>query len=164
MCYFTKCSRNQGVDYTNSEINIVFGRLKINKKGEGEIKPINNDLQHSDDNPAYIEEISARNFFRKWDNVKNICESFTPLKKAKQIFIKDNPLWGMKITRIERLGLKDRQEVRFGVVITLKEINGVNRIDDFIKNASLRGWLVTGLEIETQIDVYNKLNEDIQFE
>lgn len=164
MCYFTKCSRNQGVDYTNSEINIVFGRLKINKKGEGEIKPINNDLQHSDDNPAYIEEISARNFFRKWDNVKNICESFTPLKKAKQIFIKDNPLWGMKITRIERLGLKDRQEVRFGVVITLKEINGVNRIDDFIKNASLRGWLVTRLEIETQIDVYNKLNEDIQFE
>ena len=54
--------------------------------------------------------------------------------------------------------------MRFGVVITLKEINGVNRIDDFIKNASLRGWLVTRLEIETQIDVYNKLNEDIQFE
>lgn len=162
MCYFTKCSRNQGVDYTNTEINIVFGRLKLN--GKKDIEPINKDNQHSDSDPGYVKEIAARNFFRKWDNVKNISECLTSRSKAKKIFNTSNPLWGMRITRIERLGIKNRQEVRFGVVVTLKEINGVNRIDDFIKQASLRGWLVSKLEMETQVDVYNKLNEDIEFD
>ena len=159
MCYFPKCSRNQGVDYTNTELNITFGRL--NEKG---IKPINDDRQHFDDAPGYIREDSARAIFRKWDNVKHICESFTPRKQAKSIFNKANPQWGMSVKTIERLRKRDGKGIRFGVVVTLKEINGVNRIDDFIKQASLRGWLVSELRIETQVDVYNKLNEEIEFE
>ncbi|MBW4017084.1 hypothetical protein HG534_12450 [Moraxella osloensis] len=50
------------------------------------------------------------------------------------------------------------------MIITLKEINGVNRIDDFIKQASLRGWLVSQLQIDAQVDIYNKLNEEIEFD
>lgn len=159
MCYFPKCSRNQGVDYTNTELNITFGRL--NEKG---ITPINDDKQHFDDAPGYIREHSARAIFRKWDNVKHISESFTSKKQAKSILNKTNPQWGMSVKTIERLRKRDGLGIRFGVVVTLKEINGKNRIDDFIKQASLRGWLVNELRVETQINVYNKLNEEIEFE
>lgn len=158
MCYFPKCSRNQGVDYTNTELNITFGRLT--KKG---IKAINDDRQHFDDAPGYIKEYSARAIFRKWDNVKHICESFTQKKKAKSILNMANPQWGMSVKTIERLRKRDGEGIRFGVVVTLKEIKGINRIDDFIKQASLRGWLVDELRVKTQIDLYNKLNEEIEF-
>ncbi|WP_439291436.1 S8 family peptidase [Lonepinella koalarum] len=162
MCYFPKCYRNQGVDYTNTELNLVFGRLS-NKKGET-IKAINNDAQHFDDAPGYIREDSARNIFRKWDNVKHINETFTPRKQAKTILNTDNPQWGMSVRTIERLRKRDGEGIRFGVVVTLKEINGVNRIDDFIKLAQLRGWLVNQLQVETQVEIYNKLSEEIVFE
>ena len=159
MCYFPRCSRNQGVDYTNTELNITFGRL--NDEG---INPINNDRQHFDDAPGYIKEESARTLFRKWDNTKHICESFTPSKKAKSIFNTANPQWGMSVKTIERLKKKDGEGIRFGVVVTLKELKGVNRIEEFIHQASLRGWLVSKLQVETQVEIYNKLNEEIVFE
>lgn len=158
MCYFPKCSRNQGVDYTNTELNLTFGRL--NKTG---IEPLNKDKQHFDDAPGYIREDSARTIFRKWDNVKHICESFTSKKQSKPILNTANPQWGMSVKTIERLRKRDGKGIRFGVVVTLKEINGINRIDDFIKQASLRGWLVNELQVETQVDIYNKLNEEIEF-
>ena len=50
------------------------------------------------------------------------------------------------------------------MVVTLKEMNGVNRIDDFIKMCMARGWLVNQLDIESQLDVYAKAEEDIVFE
>lgn len=159
MCYFPKCSRNQGVDYTNTELNLVFGSLT--EKG---IKPINKDKQNMDDAPGYVKEESARNLFRKWDNVKHIGETFTPRKKAKPILNMANPQWGMSVKTIERLRKRDGQGIRFGVVVTLKEINGVNRIEDFINQAQLRGWLVNQLIAETQMDIYNKLSEDVEFE
>ena len=31
LCYFPNCTRNQGVDYTNTEMDIHFGRLSISK-------------------------------------------------------------------------------------------------------------------------------------
>lgn len=159
MCYFPKCSRNQGVDYTNSELNLTFGRLT--EKG---ISPINNDKQNMDDAPGYIKEDSARNIFRKWDNVKHIGETFTPRKKAKPILNSANPQWGMSVKTIERLKKRDGQGIRFGVVVTLKEINGINRIDDFISQAQLRGWLVNRIQLDNKVDLYNKLTEEIDFE
>lgn len=41
-------------------------------------------------------------------------------------------------------------------VVTLKEMNGVNRIDDFIKLCMVRGWLVNQIDVQNQIDIYNK--------
>ena len=49
-------------------------------------------------------------------------------------------------------------------MITLKEINGVNRIDEFIKNAQLKGWLVNQIDVETRIDIFNIAEEEIEFE
>ena len=63
-----------------------------------------------------------------------------------------------------RLDPKDGMGVRFGVIVTLKEINGVNRIDEFIKNCTLNGWLVNRLDIQTRIEINEKINEDIEFE
>ena len=54
--------------------------------------------------------------------------------------------------------------IRFGVVVTLKEINGVNRIDEFIKNCTLNGWLVNEIDVQTRVDINKKVNEDIEFE
>ena len=50
------------------------------------------------------------------------------------------------------------------MVVTLKEMNGVNRIDDFVKMCRARGWLVNRLDIENQLDVYAKAEEEIEFE
>ena len=159
MCYFPNCSRNQGVDYTNTELNLLFGRLT--EKG---IRSINKDRQNTDDDPGYIREVSARGLFRKWDNIKHITETFTPQNRAKSILNKSSPQWGMSIKTIERLHKRDGKGIKFGVVVTLKEINGINRIEDFINRAQLRGWLVTQLRVEERIDTYNKLSEEIKFE
>ena len=47
-----------------------------------------------------------------------------------------------------RLDKKYGAGMQFGIVVTLKEISGVNRIDDFIKNCLLRGWLVNNIAEE----------------
>lgn len=54
--------------------------------------------------------------------------------------------------------------IPFGVVVTLKEMNGVNRNDEFIKLCIARGWLVNRLDVENQIDIYAKAEEEINFE
>ena len=55
-------------------------------------------------------------------------------------------------------------ELKFGAVITLKEINGVNRIQDFIRACALRGWIVNQLNVQNQIEVYNTSQEEIVFD
>lgn len=162
MCYFPMCDRTQGVDYTNTELNLHFGR--INNKGK--IEDIKGDKQNQDvilDNERYfLLEGEARERFRKWDNVKYITER--PKNKMMPKKSYDNKNWGMEIKTNNRLDPKDGMGIRFGVVVTLKEINGVNRIDEFIKNCTLNGWLVNKIDVQTRIDINKKVNEDIEFE
>ena len=73
-------------------------------------------------------------------------------------------MWGLSIKTKERLAPKTGRGLQFGVVVTLKEMNGVNRIDEFIKLCMVRGWLVNRIDIENQIDVYSKAEEEIEFE
>ena len=162
MCYFPMCDRTQGVDYTNTELNLHFGR--INNKGK--IEDIKGDKQNQDvilDNEKYfLLEGEARERFRKWDNVKYIAER--PKNKMMPKKSYDNKNWGMEIKTNNRLDPKDGIVIRFGVVVTLKEINGVNRIDEFIKNCTLNGWLVNKIDVQTRVDINKKVNEDIEFE
>ena len=68
MCYFPLCDRAQGVDYTNTELNLHFGRIQ----DDGKLNEINDDKQNLDDigeSRSYILEGDARERFRKWDNV-----------------------------------------------------------------------------------------------
>lgn len=161
MCYFPTCDRAQGVDYTNTELNLHFGRIKDN----GTLYGINDDKQNLDDNAdgarQYILEGEARKKFRKWDNVKYISEKPSKDKQAKKSYKNKN--WGMEIKTNNRLDPKDGIGLRFGVVVTLKEINGVNRIDEFIKNCHLNGWLVNIIDIQNRIDIHEKVNEEIVF-
>ena len=162
MCYFPMCDRTQGVDYTNTELNLHFGR--INNKGK--IEDIKGDKQNQDvilDNEKYfLLEGEARERFRKWDNVKYIAERPKNKMMLKKSY--DNKNWGMEIKTNNRLDPKDGIGIRFGVVVTLKEINGVNRIDEFIKNCTLNGWLVNKIDVQTRVDINKKVNEDIEFE
>ena len=64
-----------------------------------------------------------------------------------------NKNWGMEIKTNNRLDPKDGVGLRFGVVVTLKEMYGVNRIEEFIRNCHLN-----------RIDIHEKVNEEIEFE
>jgi len=160
MCYFPKCNRAQGVDYTNTELNLHFGRIKDNQK----LNEINNDKQNQndvyDEKKNYLYEGEARDKFRKWDNVKYIAEVPKRTNVPRKSY--GNKNWGMEIKTNNRLDPKDGEGIRFGVVVTMKEMNGVNRIDDFIKNCNLSGWLVNEINIKNRIDIHEKLNEDVE--
>ena len=84
MCYFPICDRTQGVDYTNTELNLHFGRIK----DDGKLNEINNDKQNQDDalntEKSYLLEGDARERFRKWDNVKYVTEVPKGTNKSKK--------------------------------------------------------------------------------
>lgn len=162
MCYFPICERTQGVDYTNTELNIHFGRIKDNKK----INDIKGDRQNQEDLESekyFLLESDARSNFRKWDNVKYVAEKPKTRSQAKKAY-KEYKNWGMEIKTNNRLNPEHGKGLRFGVVVTIKEINGVNRIDEFIKNCYLNGWLVNELDIQVRENIHQKLNEDVEFE
>ena len=162
MCYFPLCDRAQGVDYTNTELNLHFGRIKDN----GKLNEINEDKQNQCDDigeaGSYILEGEARERFRKWDNVKYISEKVRDRRIPKKAYKINN--WGMEIKTNNRLEPKDGIGLRFGVVVTVKEMYGVNRIDEFIKNCNFNGWLVNTIDIRNRIDIHRKINEEIDFE
>jgi hypothetical protein len=168
LCYFPNCSRNQGVDYTNTEMDIKFGRLKKTIKGKKERIDIEdiNDNKQSEETNYYLYEEDARKLFRKWDNIKHKREYIETEKGGKRRGKKkkENPLWGISIKTKERLNSKDGKSLKFGLVITLKEINGVNRIEQFIQQCLFKGWLVNRINVENKIDIYNKAEEEIIFE
>lgn len=159
LVYFPQCDRNQGVDYTRTEMDIHFGRV-VAKRGNATIKSIDNN-QQSENKLLTLYEEDARKMYRKWDNVKHISEEIKERRIPRKAY--DSGLWGLKINTKERLQRK-KEPLPFGVVVTLKEMNGINRIDDFIKMCMARGWLVNRLEIENQLDVYVKAEEEIEFE
>lgn len=159
LCYFPKCSRNQGVDYTNTEMDIHFGRVREGKRG-AEIKSINNNVQGNEGCALY--EGPARDLYRKWDNIKHISDTIKERSRARDKY--GAGLWGLSVKTKERLKSAHDKAMQFGIVITLKEMNGVNRIDDFIKLCMVRGWIVNRIDVSTIIDVYTKAEEIVDFE
>ena len=155
MCYFPECSRTQGVDYTNRELSLKFGRVKPN----GQIDDINENIQ--DEEGVYANERLSRKEFRKWENTKFISKV---LKANRSIKAYGERLWGMSVISKERLASKMDKDLNFGIVITLREINGINRIDDFIKACTLRGWIVSEIDVQNQIDIYNTNQEEVIFD
>ncbi|MHA3801547.1 S8 family peptidase [Mycoplasma sp. VS30B] len=162
MCYTTKCDRSQGVDYSNTELNLQFGRIKDNWK----ISSINGDKQNKENNDEeslnYLQEKYVREFYRKWDNVKIISNTDSPRSRAKMSYTNKN--WGMEIKTNNRLDPKDGENIRFGIVVTLKEINGENRIEEFIQMFDSEHWLVTEIENNVQVEFYEKIKEEIELQ
>ncbi|WP_334329661.1 S8 family peptidase [Companilactobacillus sp. HBUAS59699] len=157
MCYFPKCSRNQGVDYTNTELDIYFGRIKNN----GDIDSVDKNRQSLDNELGYLTEKDARKMFKKWDNVKHISDVIKDTPVARKVYHSNDEMWGMSIKTKERLRAGDGEDIKFGVVVTLKEINGTNRIEDFIQKFSLKGWLVNRIDVDQRVNIYQTVNEDL---
>lgn len=157
LCYFPKCSRTQGVDYTDRELSLKFGRIMDDK---GKINDINDNVQ--DDADSRMDERQSRKEFRKWDNTKFISRIVKNSNKPVKSY--DDRLWGLSVTSKERLSTQMRSPLNFGVVVTLKEVNGINRIEDFIKACILRGWIVNRIDVQNQLDIYASGQEEIYFE
>lgn len=154
LCYFPDCSRNQGVDYTSTELDLHFGRIIDNT-----IRTINDNLQNTEASREY--EKDARSYHRKWDNVKVICETVKQRGKPKEV--KQKGLWGISIKKTER-NSKHPHTTRFGMVVTLKNINGENLIQDFIQQCAWNNLLVTPLHISQSIELFNKMSEELTLE
>ena len=152
MCYFPYCSRNQGVDYTNTEFDITFGRINKDK-----IKSIDNNYQTEIGTFMYEED--ARKLYRKWDNIKHIREVFSK-NKGKKVYT-EKGLWGISIKTKERLEEKFGNGIKFGLVITLKEINGNNRFNEFVQLCNFNSWIVDRINVENSIDIYNLAEEEL---
>ncbi|MEA2028813.1 MAG: S8 family peptidase, partial [Campylobacterota bacterium] len=90
LCYFPASSRNQGVNYTNTELDIKFGRLN----NKNTIQSINKNYQTEEYSHRTWEE-DARKLFRKWDNVKHIRDIFTGRNRELRAY--DNSLWGLSL-------------------------------------------------------------------
>lgn len=159
LCYFPRCSRNQGVDYTDTEMDIHFGRTFEGKKGI-EIKSVNNNTQ--DVEGCFLYEGPARQLYRKWDNIKHISDKTSSRARPKDKLGAGH--WGLSIKIKERLKKNYDKDMQFGVVITLKEMKGINRIDDFIKLCMIRGWIVNRIEIHSRIEIFTKAEENIEFD
>ncbi len=155
LCYSPECTRSQGVDYTNRELSLQFGRIKPN----GNIDDINENVQDSD--LTYMDERHSRKEQRKWENTKFISKV---LKKNKAVKSYGDRQWGFAITTKERDTSENRKEMNFGVVITLKEINNINRISDFITLCEMRGYIVNEINIQQKMELYISNQEEIDFE
>ena len=155
LCYFPECSRSQGVDYTSRELSLKFGRVD----NKGVIKDINDNDQ--DDDGSYADERKSRREFRKWENTKFISKL---LKNNKPVVSYADRLWGVSIISKERLTTYMKDDINFGVVVTLHELNGINRIQDFITACTLRGWIVNEIDVEARVDLYNRNQEEIVLE
>lgn len=155
LCYFPVCNRNQGVDYTGTEMDLHFGQLK-----EAKIKPLNGNRQGIEG--SYVNEDDARLYFRKWDNVKHVNDELKKNMRLRKTY--GNNLWGVKIRKTTRNDRADNTPVPFGLVVTLKDITGANRYNEFIQQCMMRGWLVNRVDINAQIEIYEAAEVDVEFE
>lgn len=159
LCYFTDCSRNQGVDYSDVELELGFGSIN-DKLSLNKIK----NKEDREDSIAVSEE-KARNDLRKWDNIKVIREVLAAKKGKKKGKKKSSSdYWGLQIISNERIYKGERTKTKFALVVTLKEVNGKNRFDDFRARCEMSNWFVSDINIETRIDIYNQAEADIEFD
>lgn len=158
LCYFPPCDRRQGVDYTSTELDLHFGRID----DKDSLRAVNNNRQG--DNDDFTTEGTARNSYRKWDNVKHIGENFSNGQRGRKAY--KTQMWGLKIrktTRWDKPASAPFGNLRFGIVVTLREMEGVNRIDEFIQKCSLRGWIVHSVDVQNRVDIYNAAEVEINF-
>lgn len=171
LCYFPNCSRKEGVDYTRTEVSLRLGRVfeRVTKKADGTeerkfaIKPINNDKQDTLD--AAISEDIARDNYRKWDNVKHIGEIIKPGARAKKSY--GFGRWGLAFTLKDRASVRSErtsEDTPVGVVVTLKDLHGNNRIDEFVFNCQAAGWIVNRIDMEARLDLRQEMDAEIDFD
>ena len=160
LAYFPYGNRNNGVDYTNTEMDVHVGRVTLNKKGNVCIRSIDNNKQ-DDEGHHTIYEIDARNIYRKWDNVKHIVEEIKSRPVPRKILGRSK-LWGISIKAKERSQGGARDKLGYGLVITLQEMFGRDRYADFMRLCAAAGWIVNEVEIEARVRAYFEAANEIE--
>lgn len=127
-------------NYTCTELDLHFGRMKPDKNGKTKVDSVNSNTQ-ADKDGAKCSEKNARTIYRKWDNVKIVSDVIKTGFRPCKLYTEDG-MWGIMVRSKERLNKKLGQGMNYALVITLKEMGGFNRIGDFIKSCQLNGWLM----------------------
>lgn len=162
LSYFPCCSRNQGVDYTCTEMDLRLGRIKKNKKGVYTVADIKKNRQGEEKCASNLEE-NARSELRKWDNIKRSCDVIPEKRKvARDRF--DSDFWGLRVLTKERISDGRRKDLAYGVVVTLTEIKGVNRFDAFERACLANAWVVNRIDVHKRLEIYNKAEEEIELQ
>lgn len=162
LAYFPYCDRNQGVDYTCTEMDLRLGRIKKNKKGEYTVADIKKNRQGEETSSSNLEE-NARSELRKWDNVKRLCEVVPEKRRvARDRF--DSDYWGLRVITKERISDGRRNDLAYGVVVTLMEINGVNRFEAFESACQANGWVVNRIDVQERVEIHNRAEEAIELQ
>lgn len=71
---------------------------------------------------------------------------------------------GISLTSKEKQKNARMGDLKFGVVVALKNIKGENRIEEFKHSCLLRGYILNEINIKNKIDIYNAAQEEIIFE
>lgn len=164
LCYFPKCSRKQGVDYAQTEIDLHFGRLS----GDLKLNPIDDNIQDSEGKVNLPEDV-ARTEFRKWDCVKHICEKIKDTSRPKKVLFRQKKEsaagqpWGFYLLKKKRSAKFD-DNPNFAMVITFKSMDRKNRYDEFLKTMRYIGWYAQPLEPRVMHEIYNVSQEDVEFD
>jgi len=156
LCYFPTCNRNQGVDYTGTELEFKIGKINNDKI------VLNSDKGYSIS--KYMIEDDSRKIFRKWDNIKVLKTKYSVRSNMKA---DSNGIWGIQIAYYDRNLQRYNgklPEIAWGLAITLKATDHKNRIDSFINQCTLKQWLVNKITIQNRVKIYNQMKEDIHFE
>ena len=165
LCYAPACSKRQGVDYTNTELSLSFGRNKDAVRSNGEpyvtIEPIK-DKYISAPYEYVPYESAVRIYGRKWDNTKVKIEKFQGAKPKEIKAITGG--WGLSIKKTERLDDFSGEGMPFGLVVTLKALDGDSRIDDFVQQCVRRGWSVREIKQEKLIAINQRAQTQIKLD
>jgi hypothetical protein len=157
LCYFPECNRLQGVDYTQRELSLKFGRV-TNKET---IEDINENTQ--DQKGSFFSERDARSDFRKWENTKFISslQKDTGLRSK---ILYSSGCWGFSVTSKERRKNASQDPLNFGIVVTVRNIKGQNRISEFLNSCSLERYNVKPLDISNQNRIYDQAQEELHLD
>lgn len=160
LVYFPWCDRNQGVDYTNTEMMLKFGPVRPGKTpGTDEIKSLDGDCQ-GESATAGNSEFDSRKIYRKWDNVKRVANKFTENGRYRKVYNVKN-YWGISVITKERGTQRDGIGLPFGIVVTLREINGENRLEEFISGCRYNHWFVARLNPDIRLSNYLSAQTDV---
>ena len=162
LCYFPKCSRKQGVDYTQTEIDLHFGRLQEKET----VKSINNNLQGTVGKHNIPEE-TARKEFRKWDCIKHICEEIKQKSRPRDVLFNNSSginyaPWGFYLLKKRRTNYIE-DNPNFALVLTFKAMDNKNRYHDFINIARHSGWFVKELDVTALNTIYKESQIELEF-
>lgn len=167
LCYFSNCSRKQGVDYTLTELDLHFGRMN----GTSGVKTINHNRQ-GDAGTIELYEEDMKSLFGKWDTVKHITEGEKTHSKGKKAYgdsIGGDSFggWGFYVNKKKRFGEEDSEDsgtISFGLVMTFKSIDKRNRINDFMRYARSQNWIVSEIDVEVMNEIYEEGQEEVKFD